>query len=196
MSAEDGRKPTLEELRGMIKNPSYSNPVLKPSFEVALPKTTLEEDWDTSLAFDAGQAYLSELNQHPELTTKVSRLKYIKDTLKYDDAKIAKLMGITPDQVARKDLRGRRKLEVGRFTQRFEGLFTLASILERNFHDKIDSYVDRRAVLEAPNGKLTEMSVNMAVGKGYINLGVAIALRTIQQNQDMIGQERHIDFEA
>ena len=194
---EDGRKPTLDQLQGIIENPASTGRFnLKPTFEAALPQRTLEEDFDISLSLNAGQAYLDELRTHPEHTTKRSRLKFIKDTLKYENRKIATFLGITENQVVRQDLRGRRKKEVERFEERFNGLYTLSSILGNTFKGYIGEVVDRRVALETPNGKLSEMNVKNAVEKGYINIAVAIALEARRQNQEILGQDRHIIFEA
>ncbi|HYM65421.1 MAG TPA: hypothetical protein VES68_02970 [Candidatus Sulfotelmatobacter sp.] len=191
---EDGHKPTLKQLQGLIDNPTVTGAFnLKPTFEVALPERTLEEDLDVTLALNAQEAYSDELREHPEFLTKRSKLRFIKKTLKYEDRKTAKLLGITTNQVERQDLRGRRKEEVERFDQRFNGLFALSSILERNFHGYIGAVVDRRVALETPNGKLSEMSVNMAVERGYINVAVAIALETVRQNRETMDFDPHFN---
>ena len=184
---ENGKKPSLKELQKIVslKTTTGGRFNLRPSIEIAIPEATLEEDLDVTLKINAIEAFSDELRAHPDLKTKRARLKFIKDTLKYDDRRLAKYLGITADQIVRKDLRGRRKEEVERFEQRFNGLFTLSGILERNFHGYIGAVVDRRVVLESPNGKLSDISVNMAVEKGFINIAVAVALEAVRLNSEI-----------
>ncbi len=190
----DGR-PTLEELRSKTKKPLLTGEFnLTPSVELAIPERVLPEDADVALRRNASDAFNEQLEARPELTSKRARLRFIKETLKYDDHKIAHFLGITKNQVERYDLRGRRKKEVGRFQERFDGLFALAGILEANLKGFPDSYLDRRIALETPIGKLSEMSVNDAVRGAFINIAVGIALEAVRQKEKTFGYQRETIF--
>ncbi len=164
---------------------------ITPSVDRAIPVRKMDEDSDWSLHDDAAKAFTDELTEqlkeHPELASKRARLRFIKTTFKFDDHRLARFFGITQDQVRRYDLRGRRKEEKDRFEDRFNGFFTIASILERNFHGYIDEVVDRRVSLETPNGKLSDVSIGMAMRAGYINIAVGVALYTLRHKEDTIG---------
>lgn len=213
MTIEDGRRPTIEQRA--IPTPKLTGefrliPVIS-DVEGALPTIRMGEDTDEALADQASLAYDDELSKHIktkgniELGKKSARLEFIRGSLGYGDHRLAKhlgittgekdqrgdyklaqYLGITANQVQRGDLRGRRKKEVDRFEQRFNGLFTLSSILAEN----IDDVIDRRVALETPNGKLSEVSISDAIKAGYINIAIGIALATVRQNEEVIGYQR------
>lgn len=192
---ETDGKPTLEELRRMTRKPVLTGEFnLTPRVELAIPQRVLPEDADLALRGNAAEAFNEQLEARPELASKRARLRFIKQTLRYDDHKISQFLGITGNQVERYDLRGRRKKEVGRFQERFDGLFALAGILEANLKGFPDSYLDRRIALETPIGKLSEMSVNDAVKGAFINIAVGIALEAVRQKEKTFGYQRDTIF--
>lgn len=209
-----GGQPTPEQLRVIIGSPP---PItgefnLTPSVDVAIPTARMYEDTDEALGDQASAAYDEELRKHvvnkghTELIQKRARLRLIRGSLGYGDHRLAKHMritardvqegdrrlaqylGITANQVQRGDLRGRRKKEVNRFEQRFNGLFTLSSILT----EFVDDIIDRRVDLVTPNGKLSDVSIGKVVEHGYINIAVCIALETVRQNQKTVGYQQGV----
>lgn len=192
---ENDKRPSLEELRTIVN----SKPVLTgefnltPSVDRAIPVRKMYEDSDFFLKDQADEAFTDELMRHPETATKRDRLRFIRSTLKYDNRILAQYLGITTDQVQRYDLRGRRKTEIERFEQRFNGLFTLSSILERHFKDYIGAVIDRKVVLNTPNGKLSDVSISKALQGGYVNIAVAIILETLRQNGETIGYQEEVN---
>ena len=215
MTIEDGKRPTLEQRAIFGSKPKLTGefrlvPVIS-DIEGALPAIRMDEDTDQALADQANLAYDDEFRKHIkdkgniELMKKSARLGFIRGSLGYGDHRLARhlgitrnekdkkgdfrlaqYLGITTNQIQRGDLRGRRKKEVDRFEQRFNGLFTLSSILAENIED----IIDRRVALETPNGKLSEISINDAIKAGYINIAVGITLSTIRQNQEVMGYQR------
>lgn len=212
MTIETGKGPII------IPTPKLSGefritPVIK-DVEGSLPIIRMDEDTDEALADQASSAYVTELEKHIknkgniELRKKSARLEFIRGSLGYGDHRLARhlrittgekdqqgdyrlaqYLGITPNQVQRGDLRGRRKKEVNRFEQRFNGLFALSSILAENIED----IIDRRVALETPNGKLSEVSISDAIKAGYINIALGIALASVRQRENVIGYQHEID---
>jgi hypothetical protein len=76
-------------------------------------------------------------------------------------------------------MRGRRLEEVERFEGRFNGLFTLSSILAENTEDAID----RRVTIKMPGDKLSETSIADALEAGYVNIAIALALMSVRHNE-------------
>lgn len=188
---ERREKPTLEELRSIITSVKPSGEFnITPSVEKAIPTPIFFEDSDQALRLQANDAFNNEMDKHPELTTKVARLGFIKDNLKYDDFRLSQFLGITLNQVQRKDLRGRKKKEINRFEQRFKDLFTITSILTTHFSGYIGATMDRKISLETPNGKLSNISVSDAIKEGYTSIAVAIALETVRLNQESMDYQK------
>lgn len=212
MTIERGKGPVIipiPELSGEFR----ITPVIK-DIEGSLPIIRMDEDTDEALADQASSAYITELEKHIknkgniELRKKSARLGFIRGSLGYGDHRLARhlrittgekdqqgdyrlaqYLGITPNQVQRGDLRGRRKKEVNRFEQRFNGLFALSSILAENIED----IIDRRVALETPNGKLSEVSISDAIKAGYINIALGIALTSVRQRENVIGYQHELD---
>lgn len=207
---------TLDQLRGIVDKPFIStgefrlNPVAL-DIEGSLPAVRMDEDTDEALADQANTAYTDELRKHVEikgnieLLGKHARLNFIRGSLGYGDHRLARhlaitrsekdkkgdlrfaqYLGITENQVQRSDLRGRRKKEVARFEQRFNGLFALSSILV----ESVEDVIDRRVALETPSGKLSDVSVGDAIKVGYINIAVAIALEAVRQSEETMGYQK------
>lgn len=173
--------------------------------EAVFPIIRMDEDTDKALADQANMAFIDQLKKHVkekghiELLGKLARLKFIRGSLRYGanprlarhlrittiekdrkgDHRLAQYLGITENQVQRGDLRGRRKKEIARFEERFNGLFALSSILA----ESVEDVIDRRIALETPNGKLSNVSVGDAIKAGYINIAVAIALEAVRHNE-------------
>lgn len=195
MKEHEGKKPTIEELRRLITSTKLTGEFnITPGIEKAIPISTLLEDSDQALKLQANDAFNDELFKHPDLITKTSKLNFIKDNLKYDNYKLSQFLGITSNQIQRKDLRGRRIKEVKRFEQRFKDLFTISSILTTHFSDYIGATMDRKISLETPNGKLSNISVSDAIKGGYTSIAVAIALESVRLNQESIDNQKEIAF--
>lgn len=161
---------------------------LEEAVEIAIPVATMNEDTEVFLREAAIDAYTDQFINRPEFgkkPTKTARLKLIKETFNYrhnrqdDDVRYANMLGITANQVTRKDLRGRRKKEVKRFQDRLNGLFTISSILEGN----VDKIIDRRVTLSTPNGKLSDVCLRDALKGGFVFIGVAIALEAARVSE-------------
>lgn len=195
-TVETGRKPTLKDLRRIITRPPRPSGEfsLTPSVDVAIKPTSFYEDSDVALKDQASEAFSDELRAYPEHRTKTSRLKFIKSALKFSDYRIAQFLGITTDQVVREDLRGRRIAEVERFTDRFNGLYVIASLLERHSSGYVGAVMDRRVALEVPNGVLSDVSIGAAMRDGFANVAVAVAQMTVRQEQESIGYQRGIEI--
>lgn len=212
MSIENGDGPIIiptPELTGNFRLTPVTSDI-----EASLPAVRMDEDTDKALADQAKSTYDDELykqvNQknNIELLRKNARLNFIRGSIGYGDhqlarqlrittsekdrkgdQRLAQYLGITENQVQRGDLRGRRKKEIARFEERFNGLFTLSSILA----ESVDDVIDRRIALETPNGKLSDVSVSGAIKAGYINIAIGIALAAIRQNEEAIGYQQGID---
>ena len=216
MTTPEELRPTLDDLRAIAgSKPVLTGEFdITPTIEKAIPERTMDEDTDVALADQANTAYIDQLRKHveekgnTELLKKMARLNFIRGSLGYGDHRLARHMGITRNerdqkgdyrlaqylgitvnQVQRADLRGRRKKEVGRFEQRFNGLFALSSILA----ESIEDVIDRRVAFETPNGKLSDVSVSDAIKAGYINIAVAIALEAVRQNESSQDHQQVID---
>lgn len=234
MTSEDGKRPTLAELRRLVKKPPQPTGRfgLTPSVIAAIPTpSTIEEARATlgehaaiifpdgikevsevtpevmefALIDEASEGYDEELsiqvdkNGHTELLGKRGRLRFIRTTLGYrahpvtqslgirskfyEDAerKLAKYLGITPNQVKTEDVRNRRKNEAEKFEQRFKGLFTVVSAVERFTIN--DDVIERRVTLERPSGKISNISIGSALRGGFPNIAVTIALDTVKDNE-------------
>lgn len=188
---EDGRRPTIDELRRIMASTKPTGEFdITPRIEKAIPTPTLLEDSDTALKLQANDVFNEEMDKHPELTTRTARLGFIRDNLKYDDFRLSQFLGITLNQVQRKDLRGRRKKEVDRFEQRFKDLFTVSSILTTHFAGYIGATMDRKISLEAPNGKLSDISVSDAIKGGYSSIAVAVALEAVRLHGESMDNQK------
>lgn len=263
---EDGRKPTLEQLRSYLGKPATDKFTLKPSIARAIPTpTTLQEARETlgdeaseffpdgidepqevtreimeealtleaSTAFNDEQEIQVNKNGHMEALHKRGRLRFIRAKLGYGnpvlarslgasskffddvDIKLARYLGITPNQIRRQDLRAVRshqkyeKLdpqnpagnfkikERGRqdeqraeeFERRFNALFTLVSIADR--YKMTEDQIENRLTLERPNGKISNISIGAALRGGFPNIAVNLAIESVRQSQEMFGVERH-----
>jgi len=187
---------------------------ITPTIEKAIPERKMDEDTDAALTDQANTAYIDQLRKHvegkgnTELLKKMARLNFIRGSLGYGDHRLARrlkitrterdkkgdtrlaaYLGITENQVQRGDLRGRRKKEVARFEERFNGFFALSSILA----ESVEDVIDRRVALETPNGKLSDVSVADAIKAGYINIAVAIALEAVRTNEISGDHQQVID---
>lgn len=199
--------PTQIELQSLIDAHVNNGSItfLHPTFEDALPERTMDQDSDRSLADQANTAFIDQLYKHvvekgnTELLEKNGRLNFIRGSLGYGDHRLARrlktirtnweekgdvtiseYLGTTENQIERGDLRGRRQEEIDRFEARFNGLFTLSSILA----ESVENIIDRRVAIETPIGKLSDLSIADALDVGYINIAVAIALEAIRQNEE------------
>jgi hypothetical protein len=207
MTEIDGQsRPTQIELQSLIDAHVNNGSItfLHPTFEDALPERTMSEDSDIALADQANTAFIEQLYKHvvekgnTELLEKNGRLNFIRGSLGYGDHRLARrlqtirspweekgdvtlseYLGTTENQVERGDLRGRRIAEVDRFEERFNGLFTLSSILA----EEVEDVIDRRVAIHTPNGKLSDVSVADALDAGYVNIAVAIALEAVRTNE-------------
>jgi hypothetical protein len=198
--------PTQIELQKLIDTHVNDGSIryLHPTFKDGVPVLTMDEDSDRSLADQANTAFIEQLYKHvvekgnTELLEKMARLNFIRGSLGYGDHRLARrlktirtkwekkgdvtlseYLGTTENQIERGDMRGRRQEEVDRFEARFNGLFTLSSILAESVGDVID----RRISCITPNGKLSDMSIADALEAGYINIAVAIALEAVRTNE-------------
>ncbi len=213
---EDGRKPTFDELKVIVGSKPVLTGEFRVASRIAdieavFPTIRMNEDTDEALADQARTAYDDQLEKHvkakenTELLGKLARLNFIRGSLGYGDhrlarrlrittreidrkgdSRLAQYLGTTANQVQRGDLRGRRKKEVGRFEQRFNGLFALSSILA----ESVEDVIDRRIALETPNGKLSSVNVSDAIKAGYINIAVAIALEAVRHNESSGNNQR------
>jgi hypothetical protein len=205
MTAE-GLRPTITDLESLIRAHANNGEFRLhiTSFEDALPERTLVQDSDVALADQANTAFIEQLHKHvvkkenTELLTINGRLNFIRGSLGYGDQRLARRLktirspweekgdttiadslGITENQVERGDMRGRRQGEIDRFEERFNGLFTLSSLLA----ESVEDVIDRRVAIHTPNGKLSNISIADALKAGFINIAVAIALETVRVNE-------------
>ena len=203
---EQGQRPIIIDLESLIEAHVETSEFhfLHPTFKDGVPVLTLDEDSDTSLADQANTALKYELYKHvvqngnAELLTINDRSNFIRGSLGYGDHRLARrlktikspweekgdktisdYLGITASQVERGDMRGRRLEEVERFEGRFNGLFTLSSILAENTEDAID----RRVTIKMPGDKLSETSIADALEAGYVNIAIALALMSVRHNE-------------
>jgi hypothetical protein len=198
--------PTQIELQSLIAAHAKISEIhfLHPNFKDGVPILTMDEDSDRSLADQANTAFIDQLYKHAvtkgdtELLELNGRLNFIRGSLDYGDHRLARrlktikspweekgdktisdYLGITASQVERGDIRGRRLEEVERFEGRFNGLFTLSSILAENTEDVID----RRVTIKMPGDKLSETSIADALEAGYVNIAIALALMSVRHNE-------------
>jgi hypothetical protein len=199
--------PTQIDLQSLIAAHAKLSEIhfLHPNFKDGVPILTMDEDSDRSLADQANTAFIDQLYKHAigkgdtELLELNGRLNFIRGSLGYGDhrlarrlkvmrspweekgdATISEYLGITENQVERGDMRGRRQEEIDKFEGRFNGLFTLSSILA----EFVDDAIDRRVVIKAPNGKLSDMSIADALEAGFVNIAIALALMAVRQNEE------------
>lgn len=217
--SEDDRRPTIDELRAIVSSKPVLTGEFRvipriTDIEAVFPTVRMNEDTDEALADQARTAYDEQFEKHVkakgniELLGKLARLNFIRGSLGYGDHRLARhlritttekdqkgdhrlaqYLGITENQVQRGDLRGRRKKEVVRFEERFNGFFALSSILA----ESVEDVIDRQIALETPNGKLSNVSVSDAIKAGYINIAVAIALETVRHNESSGDNQRGVD---
>ena len=120
------------------------------------------------------------------------------------DRKLAGYLGISVNQVEREDLRGIRshkkhkkgdayirKLEQKQFDQRFNGLFTLASIMDRIIFE--EDTMEKRITLGEGNSRISNISIGMALRGGYPNIAVSLALDAIRQREDTMGIQEGLE---
>lgn len=169
---------------------------LKDAVDIAIPVAQTPEDTNDALREEAIEAYTQALRDNPELgqrpPTLRARVKFMQDRLGYPSERIARLLGITANQIVRKDLRARRKEEVGKFEERVNNAVTVASVLTNRFHGYPDALVDRRISLHRQNGRLSDFTVFKAMEAGFGNIAVAIALdaaRVAEQTTEGINGE-------
>ncbi len=166
---------------------------LKDTVSIALPLAIQEEDSSPRLAEEASEAYTQVLIDHPELgatPSKRARVRFVKQSLFTTDAKTARLLGITENQVQRMDLRARRKEEMGQFDTRLQAAVAVAGILDTHISGYPDAHLDRRAALNAPHTELAGFSTFRLLEAGFGNIAVAQALRAVRTSREAMGQQR------
>lgn len=170
-------------------------------------------------AFDEELRIQVDMSGHNKLLTKRGRFRFIRNQLGYRnkslakalgikskffdeaDRRLANYLGISVNQVEREDLRGTRSHKKGasdknkpqqkKFDQRFNGLFTLASIMDRYIFE--EDVLEKRVTLGSGNSRISNMSLGMALRGGYPNIAVSIALDAIRQKEDTIGMQEELD---
>lgn len=166
---------------------------LKEAVDIAIPVAQIYQDTNQALKEAASDAYTQALRDNRALgdfPTMRAKLRFIQSRLGLPDEKIAGLLGITANQVVRQDLRARRKNEIGKFKDRLNNGFTVASILARESGEYPGVKIDRKISLMLPSGNLSGFSVLKAMEAGFGNIGVAIALESARHKQEIMGYQR------
>lgn len=178
---EQGRKPTIEQLRGIISlNETSGGFNLTPRLDLAIRQSEAEEDSEIKLREAADEVFKREKEYHPELDTNRERMWFIeKTTFKWSHGKLSTYLGISENEVRTYDERGLKDKELDMFRHQFEGLFSIASILSR----MVDEIEDRRGALVKPNGLLSDLGVGQIIKAGEIDKAVAITERAFQHIQ-------------
>lgn len=163
---------------------------LKDAVDIAIPVAQTPEDLNEQLKEAADDEYTQALRDNPELGEHPSlraRVIFMQTYLKLNENETAKLLGITANQVIRKDFRARRKDEIGKFEERLNNGVATANIL---LAEEPATVFNRRDAIRRKNGKISDFSIFTAMEAGFGNIAVAIAQNTVRQYQETMEHQR------
>ncbi len=164
---------------------------LKEGIDIAIVAAQTPEDLDIELKEQADEEYRQALRDNESLgsyPTIRSRVKFMQTNLGLDTEETARLLGITANQVARKDFRARRKEEIGKFESRLNNGVAITNILMK---ENPATVFNRRDAIRRSNGKIIDYSIFKVMEAGFGNIAVSLAQEhTIKHNQEVMGYQR------